>query len=97
MNEFYKKYHTNKTYFGELIGVGTRTLVKFADGKQIRESSRARIELAIRVFEKYNLERPQYDNGMSLWNRGYNTYFHIELEKYNRKVKELIEKESKSL
>lgn len=60
MKEFYKLYNLNKYNFAEIAGVGTKTLVKFAEGKKIRERSKQRIEIAMRVAEKYGLVRPSY-------------------------------------
>lgn len=95
MHEFYKKYKINKCDFASIAGVGKRTLIKFAEGKPIRESSRLRIETAMRVAEKYNLVRPEYDYGkalfMGVW---YNSDFHREVRKYEERFKELIKRES---
>ena len=60
MKEFYQTYHLNKYNFAEIAGVGTRTLIKFAEGKDIREDSKRRIELAMRIAEKYHLVKPVY-------------------------------------
>ena len=60
MKEFYKAYHLNKYNFAEIAGVGTKTLIKFAEGKEIREDSKRRIELAMQVAEKLHLVKPVY-------------------------------------
>lgn len=94
MKEFYDKYNLNKYIFGSIAGVGTRSLIKFAEGQTIRRSTKERIEKAMRVAEKYNLVRPEYDYGkglyMGMW---YKNEFHSKVRKYEEQFKELIERE----
>lgn len=92
MIEFYRKYNLNKYNFAEIAGVGTRSLIKYAEGKQIRDDTRNRIELAMRVAEKYNLVRPNINfrpgdvHGANIFRKGQREYFD--------RFKDLIKKES---
>ena len=60
MNEFYKDFNLSKSEFGEFIGVGAKTLTKYERGEQIRQSSKERIEKAIRIVKEHNLVRPRF-------------------------------------
>jgi len=95
IKEFYAKYNLNKSYFAPIAGVGTKTLAKFANGQPIREDSKARIEKAMRVAEKYNLVRPRYDHaeGLGFFGAMYNTRFLRKVQEYTKHFKHLIETE----
>lgn len=95
MNEFYEKYNLSKSEFSIIMGSSVRTLEKFANGEKIRESSRRRIEIAMRVIEENNLVRPKYDGPrwgyyVSTW---HSSRYCAVLCEYRRTVRELIEKE----
>lgn len=95
MKEFYEKYKLNKYEFAEIAGVGAKTLVKYANGETIRKDSKERIEKAIRVAEKYNLVRPEYDHGRAFgWGYWYNHEFHESVREYKNNFKQLIAEES---
>lgn len=93
MTEFYTRYNLNKYNFAEISGVGTRSLIKFAEGASIREDTKKRIETAMRVAEKYDLVRPQFDHTRR-YDHWYNTKHFGEVLKYNERFRELIKKES---
>lgn len=94
MREFYQTYHLNKYNFAEIAGVGTRTLSKFAEGKDIRVDSKRRIELAMQVAEKHRLVKPVYTG------RGGDVYmygiFRKELREYFINFKRLIQEEAQA-
>ena len=94
MKEFYQTYHLNKYNFAEIAGVGTRTLIKFAEGKEIREDSKRRIELAMQVAEKHRLVKPVYTG------RGGDVYmynvFRKEQREYFINFKRLIQEEAQA-
>ena len=98
MSEFYAEYNLNKYDFASIAGVGKNTLVKFAEGKNIREDSKARIEKAMRVAVKYNLVRPKFDyvkgsfGGFATMR--YKDEFHSKVYEYEEHFKELIKAES---
>lgn len=81
MIDFYRKYNLNKYYFSEIAGVGTRSLIKYDEGKHIRDNTRNRIELAIQVAEKYNLVRPHINfrpgdvHGANVFRKSQREYF----------------------
>lgn len=92
--EFYERYNLNKCYFGPIAGVSDKTLAKYAKGLTIREDSKARILKAMRVAEKYNLVRPQYDHGKALyWGLFYKKEFHRNVDEYTERFKRLIAEE----
>lgn len=94
MKEFYDKYNLNKYYFAEIAGVGTRSLIKFDNGESIRKDTKLRIETAIRVAEKYNLVRPEFNYGESIhWGFMYKNEFYKKVHEYEWRFKELIKKE----
>ena len=92
IDEFYNRFNLNKYNFASIAGVGTRTLIKFARGETIRENSKKRIELAMRVAEKYNLVRPRYDTSWAFdsWR---STRFFQEVLDYEARFKDMIQKE----
>ena len=94
MQEFYDKHNLNKYEFASIAGVGKNTLVKFANDKLIREDSKARIEKAIAVAEKYNLVRPEFDysRGFSCDLRDKHEH-HERVRKFTEHFKHLIETE----
>ena len=96
INEFYKKYKTNKSYFAPIAGVGISTLTKYAKGEKIRDDSKERIEKAMRVAEKYNLVRPEFDAAKSFgfFGMSYKNEFHKSVREYEARFKKLIEEES---
>lgn len=94
MQEFYERYNLNKYNFASIAGVGTRSLTKFAEEKPLRDSTKARIEKAMRVIEKHDLVRPKYDYGKGIHSMIYKNEFNSEVRKYETFVKELIEMES---
>ena len=91
MQEFYKKYNLNSTYFGEMAHVGARTLRKYSDGEPIRDDSRERIEKAISVVEKYNCIRPKCDAKPGDTPR-YARHFQA-VTQYNKNFADLLAKE----
>lgn len=93
--EFYEKYNTNKNAFAPIAGVGASTLNKYAKGEKIRDDSKERIEKAMRVAEKYNLVRPEYDYGeaMGFFGTMYKREFHKSVREYEARFKKLIEEE----
>ena len=95
MKDFYTTYNLNKYNFAEIAGVGTKSLIKFAEGKLIREATKERIEIAMRVAEKYDLKRPVYDYGKAfthgMW---YKNDFNRSVFEYNKRFKDLIKNES---
>ena len=92
--KFYEKYNLNKYEFGPIAGVGCKTLAKFAKGLEIREDSKARILKAMRIAEKYNLIRPEYDYGKALhWGNSYKNEFHRKVREYTEQFKRLIAEE----
>lgn len=94
MEEFYAKYNLNKYNFASIAGVGTSSLIKFANGESLRESTKTRIETAMRIAENYNLVRPRYDYGKALFSgMWYKNEFHSKVRGYEKLFKELIEKE----
>lgn len=94
MNEFYNTYNLNKYNFAELAGVGTKSLIKFAEGKPIRESTKERIDKAMRVVEKYDLKRPKYDYEKAFcqgfW---YKNDFHRSVFEYENRFRTLFKNE----
>ena len=60
MEQFYKQYNLSNSEFGEFIGVGAKTLTKYWNGIPIRQSSKERIEKAIRIVKEHNLVRPKF-------------------------------------
>lgn len=95
INEFYKKYKTNKTYFAPIAGVGVSTLNKYAKGETIRADAKERIEKAMRVAEKYDLVRPEFDYAKSIGFFGmtYKNEFHKCVREYEAQFKKLIKEE----
>ena len=95
MKEFYTKYNLNKYEFAEIAGVGTRSLVKFANGESVRESTKTRIEKAMRIAEEYNLVRPKFDYGYSIRNldSDYKSKHLRKVHEYVDRFKKLIERE----
>lgn len=94
MREFYQTYHLNKYNFAEIAGVGTRTLIKFAEGKKIREDSKRRIELAMQIAEKYHLVKPVYaGRGGDIYMYG---VFRKEQREYFINFKRLIKEEAQA-
>ena len=95
MEEFYNKYKTNRSYFAPIAGVGVRSLTKFENGETIRESTKTRIEKAMRVAEKYNLVRPEYNHAeaLGMFGHWYNTKFQSAVREYEAQFKKLIEEE----
>ncbi len=87
MSEFYTKYHLNKYYFGECIGCGARTLLKYAEGKTIREESLKRIEKGIRLVKKYDLVKPYPDSILG------SSWYVREEFKYKNRIRNLMSKE----
>lgn len=62
MTEFYAKYNLNKYDFAEIAGVGTKSLIKYANGGIFRrKDTKEKIEKAIRVIQKHDLVRPKWD------------------------------------
>lgn len=95
MNEFYEKHKTNKYDFASVAGVGHRSLVKYAEGQPIREATKARIEKAMRIAEKYDLVRPEYDYSQALfWGNSYKHEFYRKVHEYEERFKRLLEEES---
>mgnify|MGYP003306762723 CR=1 FL=1 len=96
INEFYEKYKTNKSYFAPIAGVGISTLNKYAKGEKIRADAKERIEKAMRVAEKYNLVRPEYNSaeGLGYFGMMYKREFHNSVREYKARFKKLIEEES---
>lgn len=96
INEFYKTYKTNKTYFAPIAGVGVSTLNKYAKGEKIRDDAKERIEKAMCVAEKYNLVRPEFNVAESLGFFGmmYKNKFHESVREYEVRFKKLIKEES---
>lgn len=91
MKEFYETYNLNKYNFAAIAGVGTRSLIKYAEGKSIREDTKERIELAMRVAEKYGLKRPEYEPGFhDVW---FNSRFNQSVWEYEDRFKALIKAE----
>ena len=94
MKEFYEKYHLNKYNFAEMAHVGTRSLIKYEQGKDLREGTKAKIEKAMRVIEKHNYVRPRHKPGnFDAW---YNTRFTREVQDYMRRFEELLRMEEGS-
>lgn len=93
LQEFYTAYNLNKYEFASIAGVGVRTLIKYSQGKSIRESSKFRIEKAMRVCEKYGLIRPKFNYGLSFGSMWYKDEFQKELREYAENFKTLIERE----
>lgn len=94
MQEFYDKYNLNKYNFASIAGVGTKSLIKYANGEKIREATRLRIEKAMRIAEKYRLERPRYDYGKALFlGMSYKNEFHRKDREYEDTFKLLIKEE----
>lgn len=93
LKEFYEKYNLNHDYCGQVIGVGSKSLIKYSNGEKLRESTKKRIEFGIDVIERFNLVRPSLPAGFygshiwkyREWNR--------ENREYMRKTRELVEKE----
>ena len=95
MQEFYDKYNLNKYNFASIAGVGTRSLIKYAAGETIRESTKLKIENAMYVAEKYELVRPRYDYGKALhYGWSYKNEFNRKEREYVETFKRLIEEES---
>lgn len=96
MKEFYEKYNLNKYEFASIAGVGTKSLVKFANGDPVRVSTRRRIEKAMRIAEEYNLVRPKFDYGlgMGFFGHSYKSDFHKDVDRYIRRFRWLIAEES---
>lgn len=94
MQNFYDKYNLNKYFFGEMAHVGSRTLLKYAQGKSIREDSRERIELAIHIVEEHNLIYPRATPGKS-FDPWYNTYHFRRVQEYKNKFQKLLEQYKK--
>lgn len=95
MKDFYTTYNLNRYYFSEIAGVGAKSLTKFAEGKPIREATKERIEIAMRVAEKYDLKRPVYDYGEAFTQgRWYKNDFNRSVFEYEKRFKELIKRES---
>lgn len=90
LKEFYKKYNLNHEYCGKVIGVGTRSLIKYAKGEKLREDAKKRIEFGIDVIERYNLVRPHFPGGFDVHKKG---VFTSDNFKYMRETRELIERE----
>ena len=85
MKDFYEKYNFTQQCFASISGVSKNTLIKFANGEKIRESSKERIEKAMRIAEKYNLIRPKYDRGEALLSDTiYKRVYHYEIHLYER-------------
>ena len=61
MEAFYDKYNLNIYNFAEIAGVSRVTLVKYAEGKDIRQDAKNRIELAIRIATERNLVYPRIE------------------------------------
>lgn len=95
IKEFYEKYRLSKDTFAPIAGVGKNSLIKFEEGKQLRADTRARIELAMKVAEKHNLVRPQYDHAKAFNCAGssYSISFYYECLKYQELFKGLIRRE----
>lgn len=95
MKEFYETYNLNKYNFASIAGVGTRSLIKFAEGQPVRQETKERIEKAMRVAEKYNLVRPRYDYGEAMFDgMWYRRKFTRETIEYEDKFKRLIAEEA---
>ena len=94
MKEFYERYNLNKYDFASMAGVGTRSLIKYEKGEKIRESTRERIEKAVRVAEKYDLKRPRYDYSKGFDRFGGYRHEHREnVHEYIERFKSLLETE----
>ena len=95
MNEFYEKYNTNKSEFAPIAGVGVGTLIKYAKGEKIRDDAKERIEKAMRIAEKYNLVRPEYNYGeaMGFFGTMYKREFHKNVREYEARFKKLIKED----
>lgn len=95
IQEFYDKYNLNREYFASIAGVGGKTLSKYAKGEKIREDSKLRIDNAMRIAERYNLVRPEYDQGKALFfGMSYKHEFHRKNCEYVETFKRLIKSES---
>jgi hypothetical protein len=94
LKEFYKKYNLNHTYFGEMAHVGARTLRKYELGEKIREDSKARIEKAIFVVEKYDCVRPSCQSGFC-YDWVYRSSYHMkQMQEYHKRFEYLLKAES---
>lgn len=94
MKEFYKKYNLNKYNFASIAGVGTKSLIKYAEGKPLRESTIKRIEKAMQIAEKYNLVRPKFGEDGNCFDIWYKSRFTRSVLEYEARFKELIKVES---
>lgn len=64
MNEkFYKDHCISRTHFAEIARVGRRSLLKYEHGLALRPTTIRRIETAIRVIEKHDLNWPVFSGG----------------------------------
>lgn len=90
MDEFYRRYNLNRTYFAAIAGVGARSLEKFAEGKPIRESTDERIRKAMQIAQKYDLVRPRCDSSNF---RGFDSDWYKKILAYEKHFKELLESE----
>ena len=96
MKEFYDKYNLNKGEFSEMAHVGEKSLIKYAKGEPLREKTTARINLAIRVVEKYDCVKPEFDYSKNLGILA-NTYRwnHMKaVREYKKNFENLLQKEA---
>lgn len=96
IKEFYEKYNLNRYEFASIAGVGTKSLIKFAEGEELREDARLRIEKAMRIADKYNLVRPKYDytNNPGFLGNFYRGKRLTPIQEYTIRFKELIATEN---
>lgn len=91
MKEFYKKYNLNKYEFASIAGVGHRSLIKYAEGEQLRAGTVARIEKAVSVIEKYNMVRPERLG--FYFDHNYNSRHFQDVQEYIKNAKQTIKEE----
>ncbi|MCC8152100.1 MAG: hypothetical protein LIO96_11785 [Lachnospiraceae bacterium] len=59
MKDFYTKYNINTFEFAGVIGVGQRSLKKYENGEPLRESTKTRIEKAVKIIINNDLHLPK--------------------------------------